>query len=71
MSHFCSATILSLSLSLYIYIYIVLDMTHKQSDGEVPVMLGFLGIRSTPSLPLLPGPLWPGEVAPDRALSMG
>ena len=22
-------------------------------------------------LPLLPGPLWPGLVAPDRALSMG
>ena len=29
----------------------------KQSDGEVPVMLGLWGIRSTPSLPLLPGPL--------------
>ena len=26
---------------------------------------------STPSLPSLPGPLWPGVVAPDRALSMG
>ena len=43
----------------------------KQSDGEVPVMLGLWGIRSTPSLPLLLGPLWPGVVAPDRALSMG
>ena len=43
----------------------------KQSDGEVPVMLGLWGIRSTPSLPLLPGPLWPGVVAPDRALYMG
>ena len=43
----------------------------KQSDGEVPVMLGLWGIWSTPSLPLLPGPLWPGVVAPDRALSMG
>ena len=43
----------------------------KQSDGEVPVMLELCGIRSTPSLPLLPGPLWPGMVAPDRALSMG
>ena len=29
----------------------------KQSDGKVPVMLGLWGIRSTPSLPLLPGPL--------------
>ena len=27
-------------------------------------------MQSTPSLPLLPGPLWPGVVAPDRVLSM-
>ena len=38
----------------------------KQSDGEVPVMLGPWGIRSSPSLPLLPGPLCPGVVAPDK-----
>ena len=43
----------------------------KQSDAEVPVMLGLWGMRGTPSLPLLPGPLWPGMVAPDRALLMG
>ena len=43
----------------------------KQSDGEVPAVLGLWGMRSTPLLPLLPGPLWPGVVAPDRALSMG
>ena len=43
----------------------------KQSDGEVPVMLEFWGMQSIASLPLLPGPLWPGVVAPDRALSMG
>ena len=49
----------------------VLDMIPKQSDGKVPVMLGLWGMLSTPSLPLLPGPLWPGMVAPDRALSMG
>ena len=42
----------------------------KQSDGEVPVMLGLWRIWSSPSLPLLPGPLWPGMVAPDRALPM-
>ena len=29
-----------------------------QSDGEVPVMLELWGMRSTPSLPSLPGPLW-------------
>ena len=43
----------------------------KKSDCEVPVILGTGGIRSTPSLPLLPGSLRPGVVAPDRALSMG
>ena len=43
----------------------------KQSDDEVPVMLELWGMRSTLSLPLLPGPLWPGMVASDRALSMG
>ena len=29
------------------------------------------GMWSAPSLPLLPGPLWLGVVAPDRVLSMG
>ena len=38
----------------------------KQSDGEVPVMLELWGMRSTPSLPLLQGPLWPGMVASDK-----
>ena len=38
----------------------------KQSDGEVLVMLELWGMRSTPSLPLLSGPLWPGLVAPDK-----
>ena len=42
----------------------------KQSDGEVPVKLGLWGMRSTPSLPLLPGSLRSGVVASDRALSM-
>ena len=35
------------------------------------MILELWGMRSTPSLPLLPGPLWPGVVAPERALSMG
>ena len=38
----------------------------KQSDGEVPAVLELWGMRSTPSLPSLPGPLWPGVVAPDK-----
>ena len=44
---------------------------NKLSDGEVPAMLELWGMRSTPSLSSLPGPFWPGVVAPDRALSMG
>ena len=42
------------------------DYDTKQSDGEVPVMLEVWGMWSTPSLPLLPGPLWPGDIAPDK-----
>ena len=29
-------------------------------------MLELLGIWSTPSLPLVPGPFWPGVVAPNK-----
>ena len=47
------------------------DTNTKQSDGEAPVMLELWGMRSTSLLPSLSGPLWPGEVAPDRILSMG
>ena len=42
----------------------------KQSDGETPD-LEIWRIWSTPSLPLLSDPLWPGVVAPDRVPSMG
>ena len=38
----------------------------KQSDGEVPAVLELWGMRSTHSLPSLPGPLWPGVVALDK-----
>ena len=38
----------------------------KLSDGEVPVMLGLWGMRGPLSLPLHPGPLWPGVEAPDK-----
>ena len=40
----------------------------KQSNGEGLVMQGFWEMRSNTLLPLLPGPLSPGMVAP---LSMG
>ena len=43
----------------------------KQSDGEAPVIIELRGMRSTPPLPLLSGPLWPGVVASERVLSMG
>ena len=39
----------------------------KQFDGNVPVMLELWGIRSASLLPSLPGPLWPGLVAPDKS----
>ena len=38
---------------------------------EVPMMLELWGMWSSPSLPSLPGPLWPRVVAPDRTRSMG
>ena len=41
----------------------------KQSDGEASVMLDLWGMRSSPSLPSLPGPLWIEVVAPNRVLS--
>ena len=34
-------------------------------------MLELWGMQGTPPSPSLPGPLRPGVVAPDRALSMG
>ena len=40
----------------------------KQSDGEV--FLELWGIQSTLSLTLFSGSLWPGDLAPDRVLSM-
>ena len=43
----------------------------KQSEVEVPILLDLWGMQSTPSLPLLPGPFWPGVVAPGRVLSVG
>ena len=43
----------------------------KKSDGEAPIMLELWGIRSSPSLPSLPGPLWPGVVASVKVLSIG
>ena len=43
----------------------------KQSNGTVPVILELWRIRSAPSLPSLPGPLWSGVVVPDRSLSIG
>ena len=43
----------------------------KQSDGVAPVMLELWGMQSTPSMLLVPAPLWPGVVALGRALSVG
>ena len=43
----------------------------KPSDGKAPVMLELWETPNMPSLPLLPGPLWPNVVALDRVLFMG
>ena len=43
----------------------------KQYDDEASLRLELWETRGTPSLPLLPGSLWPGVVAPDRFLYMG
>ena len=39
----------------------------KQSYDEAPVMQELWEMQSTPLLPLLPGPLWPELVGPDRS----
>ena len=43
----------------------------KQSEDETPALGGDLGNVEYPLLPLLPGPIWPRVVAPDRVLSLG
>ena len=47
------------------------DYDTKQSNGEAQVMLKLWEMRTTHLLPSLPGPLWPGMLAPNRVLSMG
>ena len=48
----------------------VYDPQHDSSYGEASVMLEFWEMQSTPLLPLFPGLLYPGVVAPDVVLSM-
>ena len=67
----CKIHRLHLCIGIRPHLTSVLVYDTKQSDGEVPAELELWGMRSNPSLPLLSGPLWPGVVAPDRALSMG
>ena len=51
--------------------------THNECTGydtkryfvEVPVMLELWRMRTSSSLPSLPGSLWPGVVSPDSVLS--
>ncbi len=47
------------------------SLLHSMARAMRNVAMGALGNVEPPSLPLHPGPLWPGMVAPDRALSMG
>ena len=48
----------------------VLDYDIKPSDGEAPALENWR-MWNTPSLPFLPGLLWPGVVAPVSVQSMG
>ena len=43
----------------------------KKSDSKAHVMLELWGMRSTPSLPSLPDPIWARAIAPVRVLSIG
>ena len=43
----------------------------KQYDCEASVMLELCGMRRIPSLPSLPGPLWPRVIAPYIVLPIG
>ena len=45
-------------------------MVPGNDSKQSPVMLGLWGMRSTPLLPSLPGPLLPLVVTPDRVLSI-
>ena len=47
------------------------DTKQSDDDDDVPIILELWGMRSIALLPSLPGPLYPGVVAPDRVLSMG
>ena len=43
----------------------------KQSDSEAPIMQELWRMQSTLLLTLFLGPLWLGEVTPDKVRSMG
>ena len=47
------------------------DMTLNNLNKQATAILKLCGIRTTPLLPSLLRPLWPGVVAPDRVLSVG
>ena len=46
---------------------VVVGQNTEKSPGEIKKF----SVSDSSELPLLPGPLWPRMVAPDRALSMG
>ena len=64
----------------YLYVCMLYSTIHSnkcpryytdQSDGEASVMIELWGMQSNSSVLLLPGPFWPGVVAPDWVLFMG
>ena len=51
-------------------LYLGTNECRDMISNNAVVMLQLWGMRSTPSLPLLPGSLWPGVVAPHKVLSL-
>ena len=74
---FCLANCFSLVIIISIPIFFFVlykDLISQRVSWiwhSTPVTLELWGMRSTPSLPLFPGRLWLGVVAPDRVISMG
>ena len=50
---------------------LVRDFFNQQLFSIAPVMPELWGMQSIPTLPSLPGSLWPTVVASDRVLSVG
>ena len=67
----CACVCVCICVYVYVWVCECSGYDTTQSDGEVPVMLELWGMPNIPLLPQLPGLLWPGAVAPDKAIYVG